>query len=491
MKINFEKALFIIAIVWYSITSYYSVGYYHADEHYQIIEFAELKSGNNKPDELAWEYKAKIRPAFQPTICSGLFALFEYVNITNQFTKAFLLRLLTGILAVFSISFFSSSCKSFIHKRYWKAFLIISYFLWFLPFINVRYSSETWAGLMVLLAAGILNKNKFNASNFFVVGLLLGLGFNFRFQSGIIIAGLFLWFVVVKKITIIKLWPFFIGIVVAVSLGFLSDYWFYNELVCTPWNYLKVNLVDQVANSFGTSPWYYYAYYIFRFAFFPFGSLIVLSLLYFAFRNYKSSAVWIVIPFLIIHSVLAHKELRFLFPIVNFVPVILVVAYQMVTMSTVRRITKAVLFIVVVLLTCLNTLGLFISSLKPANIGRIKLVSEIEHINIGSVKNIHALVGQNPYEPWRGLVANFYLSDSIQFTPYKTLNEFKNCNFRKDQIDMIVVSNEFVDDPIIQDALTRGGMRFVNQSIPEWMVPILHLYGGYHDEEILELYVDN
>ena len=61
--------IFLIAVVVNIITAIYSTGYYYADEHYQVIEFAGYKLGTHQPDELAWEFAYKLRPALQPAIC--------------------------------------------------------------------------------------------------------------------------------------------------------------------------------------------------------------------------------------------------------------------------------------------------------------------------------------------------------------------------------------------------------------------------------------
>jgi len=39
-----------------------SEGFYHYDEHYQIIEFAQYKAGKAVQDGLAWEFHEKVRP---------------------------------------------------------------------------------------------------------------------------------------------------------------------------------------------------------------------------------------------------------------------------------------------------------------------------------------------------------------------------------------------------------------------------------------------
>ena len=51
----------LVAFMIFAISAIFNNGYYHPDEHYQIIEFAELKTGNNQQSDLAWEYTAKIR----------------------------------------------------------------------------------------------------------------------------------------------------------------------------------------------------------------------------------------------------------------------------------------------------------------------------------------------------------------------------------------------------------------------------------------------
>jgi len=83
---KFHKIVFIFAFIVYGITAYQSSGYYHADEHYQIIEFAGSKLGTHTSDELAWEYKAAIRPALQPTICYLVFSILHFFHIDDPYS---------------------------------------------------------------------------------------------------------------------------------------------------------------------------------------------------------------------------------------------------------------------------------------------------------------------------------------------------------------------------------------------------------------------
>ena len=56
-------SLFLIAVA-----AYFSYGYYHLDEYYQIIEFTSFKLGKTPAAELAWEYHRLSRPWMQPAI---------------------------------------------------------------------------------------------------------------------------------------------------------------------------------------------------------------------------------------------------------------------------------------------------------------------------------------------------------------------------------------------------------------------------------------
>ncbi len=262
-RLKFKHVVLFAALIWYALTAYFSEGYYHADEHYQIIEFAGSIDGSNTEADLAWEYGSKIRPALQPVICYGVFKGCEFLSIVSPHNKAFVLRLITALFSVLAIYFFTNSCKAQIQKKYWKLFLILSYFIWFLPFINVRFSSETWSGLFLLLSLGLIFRDKTRIQSFISLGLLLGLAFLFRFQIAFAVLGIFLWLFIVKKTPLLKMAVFTASGLLIVILGILIDSWFYGDFTLTLYNYFKVNLIEGRAAEFGTSPWYHYLFYVF------------------------------------------------------------------------------------------------------------------------------------------------------------------------------------------------------------------------------------
>ena len=92
MKPN--QKILLLALFFHIAASWFSIGRYHADEQYQILEFADYKTGNNSAASLPWEFHEKIRPALQPGIAYAIISSAHAIGIQNPFTIAFLLRLM-------------------------------------------------------------------------------------------------------------------------------------------------------------------------------------------------------------------------------------------------------------------------------------------------------------------------------------------------------------------------------------------------------------
>ena len=176
---NFHRFIMSIASLVYFVTAYQSEGYYHPDEHYQIIEFANHKLGNIEAQDLAWEYKARIRPALQPGIAWVIFQVLDYFTVRDPYHQAAFLRMLSALLSVFAISVFVKLTLHLVHPKYQKGYILLSYFLWFIPLIGVRFSSETWSGLFFLLSISVFLGNKEKKLWLYaLLGILLGLSFS-------------------------------------------------------------------------------------------------------------------------------------------------------------------------------------------------------------------------------------------------------------------------------------------------------------------------
>lgn len=136
---KFHNTVLGIAFIVYLVTAFNSKGYFQYDEHYQIIEFADFKLGLNTPADLAWEFQAQIRPGIQPAICVVAFKILNHVGVTDPYSLSLSLRLITLLCSLTAITLFVNSSLSLIGSDHQKLYIILSYLLWFLPFINVRF----------------------------------------------------------------------------------------------------------------------------------------------------------------------------------------------------------------------------------------------------------------------------------------------------------------------------------------------------------------
>ncbi len=322
---NSYLILFIIFLI-FSVAAYFMVGSLHADEHYQILEFANYKRGLVQAKQLPWEFGARLRPAIQPTMAFFLLEFFELININEPFLQAFLLRLLSGALFVYSsFRLYQVLVAEFKTPFFQYLYFIFTFFLYFFPYIGVRFSSENFSACFYMLAFASLypvvqKQVNITYQKAFETGTLFGLSFLFRYQAAIMILGLALW-LLIFHFQKLRYWLLmFGGFILMIGIEVLIDWWFYGELGFSAWHYFKVNLMEGKAVSFGTEPWWWY----FSVPDFKRLLLINASLLAFTFCFgivwFRHPISWIFFPFLLIHTLISHKEIRFIFPILVYVP---------------------------------------------------------------------------------------------------------------------------------------------------------------------------
>jgi phosphatidylinositol glycan class B len=97
----------------------------------------------------------------------------------------------------------------------------------------------------------------------------------------------------------------------------------FGHLTFTPFNYVNLNLINKYADTFGVTPMYQYLIFTIRECLPHLGVLVIISFTYFWFKFPKHILTWLTLPFFIAHSLIGHKEFRFLFPIAPFLPLIL------------------------------------------------------------------------------------------------------------------------------------------------------------------------
>lgn len=454
----------------YSITSFYSSGYFHPDEHYQIIEFAGLLDGSNQPDDLAWEFQSKIRSSIQPYFAFYVFKIAEFISITDPFMKAFMLRLITAICWLILTYHFVNACRNLIEIKNFKVFVLLSYFLWFLPFLNVRFSSESWSGLFLLWSAIIIIKGNRNIQSYIIIGLLLGISFLMRFQIAISIVAFIMWLLFIRKEKIQKIVALSLGFSIIFFTGLIADFYFYGEWTVASWNYFYINIIEGKAASFGVDPWYYFLAKILFYTIPPISIIVISSFIRSSIFLRKNPLIWLIIPFVFIHFLISHKELRFLFPIINFLPLMVVISWQVLEKKYVE-IKKTFAFkILFILCIGLNTLFLVFSTTRPAGNGFFIITEKIHELNDKERINIFYTTKHNPTTQHSKLTNNFYKENQALFfnlnvIEFEKFDSFKNPDYR----NVLVIDINDLKDESIQKPIRQLNLKEVTTSVPKFL----------------------
>lgn len=311
-------------------TAVFSEGFHHADEHYQIVEFAGWKLGITPESDLPWEFAERMRPALQPAMVCLVHRALSLVGEPDPFTVAMLLRLiiaaLTFIAALLLLRGQLRDNPAMRDEGWLWLYLFLAFLLWFGVYGGVRFSSEGFsAALFAIGYAGIAHPRHAAAPRAALLsGVLLGLSVVARMQMVLMVAGLFAWCLLIARMRWPALRMFIIGGLVGYGVGGLIDRWFYGEWVFTAWNYFDLNVLQDKAAGFGTQPWYHYFTEVFFRAVPPFSLLFLLPpLMLFALRR-RDALTWTVLPFIAGHMLIGHKEYRFLFPVLPLLPALVV-----------------------------------------------------------------------------------------------------------------------------------------------------------------------
>lgn len=403
---RYKSLVLILAILVHIICAWNSSAYIHPDEHYQLLEFANYKLGHTCLDNLAWEFEAKMRPGIQPFIAFVIIKSSNLIGIDNPNHIAFLLRLLSAVIAFFvSLHLFKSiTQKAFDQLQ--NVNLYLSLLCWALVFLHVRFSSENWSAMFFTLAVSFVIRN--HKQRYFLFGVFSALSIIFRFQAIFFVAGAGLWFLVIDTSSFKSLLACFLGFALFFLVGVLFDYWLYGEWVSTFWNYLYQNMFLGKAASFGVEPWYWYFKQLFEQAIPPYSLLLLIGFFALLYKQPKNIITWSSFVFLIGHLLVAHKELRFLFPLSNFVPFMVLTGIGFVqSISTSNTYQKVLNFFGKAFLV-INPILLLIICIKPANeIGAL-------YSHLSNIKTEKTLLyeDKNPYR-LTPQEASFYVNDKL------------------------------------------------------------------------------
>lgn len=436
------------------VAAWCTEGYFHPDEHFQLLEFANWKFGLMPAQALPWEFAAQMRPALQPVIAWIAISAARWSGLYNPFILAFLLRLMTGLLA---FTVYKKLAILTLTTEEKPLFFGLVFCCWFMPMLSVRFSSENYAALSFLLACYyLLDFQKHgHLLKIFGAGLALGISFCFRFQMAFAIAGILCWLVFSLRAGGRPLLVFFMAGMLGLSIGLLADRWFYGTWVFTPWNYFRANIMEGKANAYGMEPWWWYLPEFCLKAIPPVSLLILAGLLAGIRKNKGHLLVWALIPFIAGHSIVAHKELRFLFPMV--VPVLWLTAQGFSAFDRQKwwpLVRKTALIVNLPLLLYATCIPL------QSSVGMFQFLW-----NYPGKEKIHVFAEKESPFKWVGQAVSFYRPDSLQvFLEERFDNSALN---NQDQIKKgdLLISRKTLSKNI----LSGYQLTPVYQQLPDWL----------------------
>jgi len=302
--------------------------FFHSDEYFQIVEFASYKLGLSPASVLTWEFKDQIRPSLQPYLFIETYKLLTYIGISNRFTIFSVVHIIIGLLGFGLCNYLI--IKKFKKEQYLFILLLLTNFIGIIPVLRSSFSAETMGGLFLLLGILVVERAMKKEEALWLSllsGFVLAFSFYFRFQVAFSLIGLALWVLINyykdwKKIVFIKT-----GFLVGVAINMLLDVRFYGKFCFTPYNYFYANIIQGKAAAFGTSPWWYYVA-ILAVITVPFLSFFLFWLFTKSLFNYKNPFAIAIFFFIVGHSIVGHKEERFVFPVLFFMVYLAAEAYR-------------------------------------------------------------------------------------------------------------------------------------------------------------------
>jgi len=285
------------------------------DEIFQSVEVAhELVFGRGF---LYWEWGEGLRSYVMPGFFAGVYWLLDLFGVRDPYFLAVGIKSVLAVLHAAGWVFIFLFFALFTPRA--RAFLVVvaAGLLYAGSFVAVRTLGEAVA-LPFLFAALYFTgaaMDRDTRKEAICAGLLAGIAFAFRYQSIFFSAGLFLVLALSASRRRSAVVNFTAGFLVVFLLIGLLDLLTWGGFLHAFVRYIGFNVVQDGASIFGRQPWGFY-FPVFS-QLYPWPLIAAaLAALMFAFRSRPLAVVVVpLVLYTLMHIVVPHKELRFLFPV--------------------------------------------------------------------------------------------------------------------------------------------------------------------------------
>ncbi len=476
--------LLIVAFIIQMLTAW-NTYFFHSDEYFQIIEFASYKLGLTSVKTLPWEFSSQIRPSIQPYLFVWFYKLMTLIGISNRFFIFSFVHLIVGIAGFVLCNYLI--IKKFYQEKYLFILLLLTNFLGIVPFLRCSFSAEALGGLTLLFSILILEKSMIEKklSWSLLAGLIMGFSFFFRFQVAFCFIGLGLWVLITNPKAWQKMIAIKIGFLIGCAINMYLDTSFYGKFCFTPYNYYYANIVLGKAAAFGTSPWWYYIAILAALTV-PLLSFGIFGLFAKSLKNIKNPYAIAMLFFIVGHSMVGHKEERFVFPVMYFMVYLAAEGYRstLVTQQLVRNLwtNKYYGWLIkggVAFSISINLLFVLLLAVEPYK-QPVKFIREINNRFVNSSNNPIVCYKQSPYTTESNLEYHFLCENKLQFTIIKDKVAFLNAIQTKTQTPIYYCIK-------YEDAMNDGFQELVKNkegivsskwlwSFTKWLGDTYHVY---------------
>ncbi len=392
----------LIAAVVYVVAAWFGVGYHGEDEFQHVILVAEHLRGHVGTESMPLDYHAQWRSMLLPMLAAGLFDVCEVLGIQDPFQLTFLLRLITAALALWTMQGLVRVITPALRPQNRTALTALSWFLWFVPVLQIRFSGEAWSGLLFARGLTLLLDEKPRSP--WAIGAWWGMAVVCRPAAAILPLSACVWAWVMKKTDARHLLRIVVGAMTALAAGVLIDRLAYGTFTLTLWNYFTAALSGEEAARFTALPLHQYLLFAFKYATVPVAALLLMALGSLFLLDRRHPLPWLILPFLIAHSILPIKEPRFLFPLAPLMPWLLMAAWDALCARWPKTMSRTLWMRILFPFAALNALALLVALLTPAGNGRIHLAHAIND-RFGTTP-VHI----DQLGDWRQWIPPFYLA---------------------------------------------------------------------------------
>jgi hypothetical protein len=329
--------VFIAALIprlYFAVTS---MGPVACDEIFQSVEVGhKIAFGRGF---LYWEWTEGVRSYVMPGFFAGIYRMLDLFGVRDPYLLTVGVKSVLAILHAAGWVFLFLFFALFLVRA--RAFLIVvaSGFLYVGAFVAVRTLGEA-VSIPFLLAAlyftGAAMKRDTRKDALYA-GLFAGIAFAFRFQSLFFSAGLFLVLLIAASCRRPVIVHFAGGFLAILSLIGILDLLTWGDFLHSLVRYVDFNVVRDGASRFGREKWSYYFAVLPKLYSWP---LIIPAVLAMAVGLFSRRFAALIVPmalYTLLHVIVPHKEVRFLFPVYVLFGVIALFAWERLSLLAAPR----------------------------------------------------------------------------------------------------------------------------------------------------------